>query len=559
MKFRTMLLISVLFLLAFPIFAESEHLPGNVSDCDSWTEYPKVLKESTDDTGLSSLKKVRDKLGQLKSDIRTMPSELQKSPLYQKLKNRYKADRKTLRTISRYSEQQRNEAWQEWQEQVSQKLQECKTYWNVNKKPLITGNYHALVIGINKYPRLSNKDLDMAVNDAREVAKVLKKDYGFDDNITLLIDEQATRAGILDAFDSINEKLDEEDHFLIYYSGHGKKRGDTAYWLPTNATQRPTYWIQVDTITSYLINSPAKKILIVADSCYSGALTRDVGSGKSRLLQNMLKKRSRLLMSSGGDEPVLDSGGKGHSIFAQAFLDGLDNINQDAFTGNDLFYSYIRGSVAGKARQLPEYKEIRYSGHDSGDFVFQRQFPQLMEPGKISRDELSDGSKGPETVVISAGRFQMEDIQGGGDSDEKPVHWVSVNKFAMGRYEVTVKEFRRFVNATRYKTDAEKGKGCRVYEGGSWDYKKETNWRNPNFSQNDNQPVVCVSWNDAIAYTKWLSEQTGEQYRLPTEAEWEYAARAGTETKYWWETILAKIGLIVITIIVVIRLNTRQK
>ncbi|MDM8558418.1 SUMF1/EgtB/PvdO family nonheme iron enzyme [Candidatus Parabeggiatoa sp. HSG14] len=153
---------------------------------------------------------------------------------------------------------------------------------------------------------------------------------------------------------------------------------------------------------------------------------------------------------------------------------------------------------------------------------------------KVFRDHLKNGSLGPEMVWISAGRFRMGDIQGGGDEREQPVHWVSVDKFAMGRYEVTVGEFRRFVKATGYKTEAEKGRGCFMYDGNAWNYQKDVNWRNFYFSQKENQPVICVSWNDAVAYIEWLSQQTGQQYRLPTEAEWEYAARAGTETKYWW-------------------------
>ncbi|MDM8562943.1 formylglycine-generating enzyme family protein, partial [Candidatus Marithioploca araucensis] len=157
----------------------------------------------------------------------------------------------------------------------------------------------------------------------------------------------------------------------------------------------------------------------------------------------------------------------------------------------------------------------------------------VASPGDVFRDTLGDGSLGPEMVMIPAGNFQMGDIQGGGDSDEQPVHWVSVNAFAMGRYEVTVGEFRQFVNVTGYVTDAEKGDGCYVYDG-SWGKKGDANWRNPYFSQGDNQPVACVSWNDATAYTAWLSEQTGKAYRLPTEAEWEYAARAGTETSRYW-------------------------
>ncbi|OQY55775.1 MAG: hypothetical protein DRR08_13470 [Candidatus Parabeggiatoa sp. nov. 2] len=149
---------------------------------------------------------------------------------------------------------------------------------------------------------------------------------------------------------------------------------------------------------------------------------------------------------------------------------------------------------------------------------------------KVFRDRLKDGSLGPEMIRIKGGSFRMGDIQGGGDSDEKPVHSVSVARFAMGRYEVTVGEFRQFVNATGYKTDAEKKGSCYTWVGGN----SGKNWRNLGFSQTNTHPVVCVSWNDATAYAKWLSQQTGHTYRLPTEAQWEYAARAGTTTSRYW-------------------------
>jgi formylglycine-generating enzyme required for sulfatase activity len=153
--------------------------------------------------------------------------------------------------------------------------------------------------------------------------------------------------------------------------------------------------------------------------------------------------------------------------------------------------------------------------------------------GKFFRDRLKDGSQGPEMVRIKGGSFRMGDIQGEGLDREKPVHSVSVARFAMGRYEVTVGEFRQFVNATGYKTDAEKQGSCWTYAGG-WKKVKGANWRKPKFSQTDTHPVVCVSWNDATAYAAWLSQQTGHTYRLPTEAQWEYAARAGTTTSRYW-------------------------
>jgi formylglycine-generating enzyme required for sulfatase activity len=131
-------------------------------------------------------------------------------------------------------------------------------------------------------------------------------------------------------------------------------------------------------------------------------------------------------------------------------------------------------------------------------------------------DRLSDGSDGPEMVWIEAGRFKMGDIQGTGEDDEKPVHEVSVERLAMGRYPVTFAEYDQFADATGKEKPDDRGWG------------------------RDNRPVIYVSWNDAVAYTEWLSTQTGLQYRLPTEAEWEYAARAGTETDYWWGNEIGK-------------------
>ncbi len=135
---------------------------------------------------------------------------------------------------------------------------------------------------------------------------------------------------------------------------------------------------------------------------------------------------------------------------------------------------------------------------------------QEIKPGDIFRDRLKDNSEAPEMVLIPAGTFRMGDITGSSRDNEQPVHEVSVESFAMGRYQVTFAEYDYFCEATNRKKP------------------EDEDW------ERDNRPVIYVSWHDAMAYTEWLSEQTGQQYRLPTEAEWEYAARAGTETDYWW-------------------------
>jgi formylglycine-generating enzyme required for sulfatase activity len=129
-------------------------------------------------------------------------------------------------------------------------------------------------------------------------------------------------------------------------------------------------------------------------------------------------------------------------------------------------------------------------------------------------------------------RFQMGSNE---REDEKPLHEVTLNyDFEIAQTPVTVGEFRTFVEDSGYVTEAEKGDGAYVWddEKSEWGQKKDANWQNPYFEQSDDHPVVCVSWNDAQAYIKWLNEKTEENYRLPTEAEWEFSCRAGTTTKW---------------------------
>ena len=131
----------------------------------------------------------------------------------------------------------------------------------------------------------------------------------------------------------------------------------------------------------------------------------------------------------------------------------------------------------------------------------------------------------PAVVTVPAGQFTMGTLSG--DDDERPPHRVRL-PFAVPilRNEVTVGEFRRFVDDTGYQTRAERGEGC-YFWAYSWRRSPERSWRDPGFEQTDDHPVVCVAYEDANAYADWISGQTGDRYRLPTEAEWEYAARGG--------------------------------
>jgi len=161
--------------------------------------------------------------------------------------------------------------------------------------------------------------------------------------------------------------------------------------------------------------------------------------------------------------------------------------------------------------------------------------PAPIASGQVFQDQLKDGTPGPEMVEIRGGRFLMgSPVDEKGRYEDERQHEVQVADFAIGKYEVTVGQFKSFVKATQYKTEAEESGGCYYWTGSAWKQDASKTWRNPGFSQTDDHPVVCVSWNDAMAYVDWLSKQTGKTYRLPTEAEWEYAARAGTTAARYW-------------------------
>ncbi len=155
----------------------------------------------------------------------------------------------------------------------------------------------------------------------------------------------------------------------------------------------------------------------------------------------------------------------------------------------------------------------------------------------IFRDTLANGHPCvfcPELALIQGGRFFMGSLPGEGHNDEHgpddlPFVVHIEDHLAVSVYNVTRREYAAFATATGRAT-----RGCAGLINGAFQRNRELGWRNPGFEQLEDHPVVCVTWHDARDYARWLSAETGKRYRLLTEAEWEYVARAGTKTRYWW-------------------------
>jgi uncharacterized caspase-like protein len=240
--------------------------------------------------------------------------------------------------------------------------------------PMATGAYIALIIGNNDYRNLDR--LKTAVSDAREVDRTLREIFGFRTKLLL----NATRNDILSAFNELRKQVREQDNVLIYYAGHGEydRTADKAFWLPVDAQpDNDTEWIIADNITASIKRLLSRHVLIVSDSCYSGTLSRSAQTHltlgeRDGFLKKMNERPSRTLMASGGNEPVADGGGSGHSIFTDSFLKALQEIDKPVFAADELFSQHVKARVAGKSEQVPQYGSIRNSGDEGGDFLFVR-------------------------------------------------------------------------------------------------------------------------------------------------------------------------------------------
>jgi len=232
--------------------------------------------------------------------------------------------------------------------------------------------YYALIIGNNNYEKL--EDLDNAVNDAKDLEKVLKEKYGF--KTTILIDEKSDETE--NAIIKFTQNRDKNDNILIYYAGHGEliKKQKRGYWLPTDAgSTQDSKWLSNNNIKDLISSSDAKHILLVVDSCFSGSLMRGSGENKSvekltvSAVERFKKLKTRLVMTSGGNEFVADGiGNSSNSVFAEPLIKALRD-NNDVIRSIELFQT-VQNYVINNADQTPNHSLIHGTGHNGGEFLF---------------------------------------------------------------------------------------------------------------------------------------------------------------------------------------------
>ena len=235
---------------------------------------------------------------------------------------------------------------------------------------------HALIIASEDYDHLP--DLKTPGNDAKEIARILENKFGFKTSVLL----NPERADITKTLNALVKRLSPDDDLLIYYAGHGIEVEGDGYWVPKDGQpEDDTNWIANDYITKKLKNIKATNVLLISDSCFSGTLSRGItfetedvnGAIADNRLQKLQDTKSRIVITSGNLEPVLDGGGGQHSVFARAFIETLiaaDEANTATEIYSLLSKVVVEESSSLGAQQVPTIAALNRAGHLGPDFIF---------------------------------------------------------------------------------------------------------------------------------------------------------------------------------------------
>ena len=433
----------------------------------------------------------------------------------------------------------------------------------------------ALVIGNSNY---ADSPLINPINDANDMASVLEK-LGF----TVILTTDAERREMGRAINQFGKQLKAQGGVgVFYYAGHGVQIDNHNYLIPVDTSMSeedevPYESIDVGSVLAKMEAAGNSLNLIILDACRNNPFPSRNRSATRGLARVEAPIGSLVVYATAPGAVAADGEGR-NGVFTGALLeqlqtDGLsltqmirrtraavvkatDGLQVPWETSSLLREYYLSNpspsdsSTQGEPRysdgngntgEVPATKQS-VEQKTGTQTLAMLENTQPMEPER----EQKNISPEPDLVSIGGGTFTMgcsaEDRQC--ESFERPSRAISVDSFAIATTEVTVEQFESFAEDTGYITDAEKNSagnaGCYTWsdEGGisrsraRWGWDETANWRYPGFRQTPQHPVTCVSWVDANRYASWLSEKTGRNYSLPTEAEWEMAARANTSTPY---------------------------
>ncbi|HET6881646.1 MAG TPA: SUMF1/EgtB/PvdO family nonheme iron enzyme [Pirellulales bacterium] len=448
----------------------------------------------------------------------------------------------------------------------------------------------ALLIGVDDYAEL--EDLRYAGADVRALKQELLG-RGFDPQNVFVVEDHAAETKYRPSKGNIERQLklvmelaDRNDLVLIAFSGHGVHVDGKSYLCPADALlDDADTLVSLDWVYERLKRCPAALKLMVVDACRDdprlggrrGPQSADVTSRFAADLERP-PQGVVILNSCAPGQASMEEKQFGHGVFMHFLIEGLHGGADDNRDGRVSLgeLSQFAGLQTKRyvARQFNGVQTPKLQGDLATDVLaFDLGMRGGLPGGRASSPSLGDApieglaspphdgaphetftnSIGMRFTLIPAGEFLMGSDESVADIEqafgkhewlkseriaaEHPKHRVRITKpFFLGVYEVAKEQFKRFVEAEDYRTDAEKdGEGGYGWSQNdkAFTQKAEYTWRSWGVNQSDSSPVVNVSWNDAVAFCQWLSGKEGKGYRLPTEAEWEYACRARTTTRFY--------------------------
>lgn len=426
----------------------------------------------------------------------------------------------------------------------------------------------ALLVGVNQYLKPGFKPLQFAEADVTAVAEELRK-LGF--SVTVLLgsgsgEAQATQANIEATARKMVAPLGQNDVALVMLSGHGQQLNSDpdavdldksqSYYCPVDAiVNRPETQFSLSHLVDDILAPNVGRKLLLVDACRDIPADRTRGRNTKGIEGRIvsLPEDTAVFFSCRAGQTSFERDELGHGLFTYCVLEGLRGSAVSA--SGDVAWSAL---VAHVDRRMSEPDIVKYMPErmrqvpiPSGAMPFTVLGKVAVKATPIQHPSSFTNSIGMKLSLIPHGSFLMgsdpnqleQVVLLGGNTredtlDEQPQHHVRISRpFYLGTFEVTKGQFAQFVNDRSYRTDAETdGLG-----GNGWNRVAQTldgptptyTWRSWGVNQSDSSPVVNVSWNDAVAFCDWLSGMEGTTYRLPTEAEWEYACRSGTSTLWY--------------------------